>query len=225
MTRIRTLTILCLAAAAVLVPGAAHSSPASTNLVAVVGTNNSFTIDLTDESGTPVRHLDPGTYTILVHDQSQQHNFHLLGTDVNQATTVPFVGDVTWTVTFTNGTYTYQCDVHRYDMSGDFTVGTPSTTPAPSALTGTVGPRRTIALRDGNGARVKSLAAGRFVVTIRDRTKTDNFRLRGPGVNRATGVRFRGTVRWAVDLVGGSYTYRSDRHKTLHGSFTVSPSP
>jgi plastocyanin len=223
MTRIRTLTILCLAAAAVLVPGAAHSAPASTTLVAVVGTNDSFTIDLTDESGTPVRHLDPGTYTILVHDKSQRHNFHLLGTDVNQATTVPFVGDVTWTVTFTNGTYTYQCDVHRYDMSSDFTVGTPPAAAKP--LTGTVGPRRTISLRDATGARVTSLTAGRYVITVRDRTKTDNFRLRGPGVNKATGVGFRGTVRWTVNLAGGSYTYRSDRHKTLRGAFTVSPSP
>jgi plastocyanin len=224
MTRFRTLTILGLAAAAVVVPGAAQSTPAATTLVAVVGTNDSFTIDLTDESGTPVRHLDPGTYTIVVHDKSQRHNFHLLGTDVNQATTVPFVGDVTWTVTFTNGTYTFQCDVHRYDMTGDFTVGTPPTTPSPTRLTGTVGPRRSIALRDATGARVTSLSSGRYAITVRDRTKTDNFRLRGPGVNRSTGVGFVGRARWTVTLKTGTYTYRSDRNRRLRGAFTVTAS-
>jgi hypothetical protein len=45
--------------------------------------------------------------------------------------------------------------------------------------------------------------------------------LTGPGVNRKTGVAFRGRVSWNVTLQLGSYSYRSDKHKSLRGSFVV----
>jgi hypothetical protein len=60
------------------------------------------------------------------------------------------------------------------------------------------------------------------VVTVKDASKTDNFRLVGPGVNRATGVAFRGTVSWSVVLKAGTYRYHSDRHPKLRGAFAVS---
>jgi hypothetical protein len=46
----------------------------------------------------------------------------------------------------------------------------------------------------------------------------------GPGVNRKTGVTFRGRVTWRLTLAAGRYTYRSDKHKSLRGSFTATPS-
>ena len=223
MTRIPTLLVL-LAAAAVFLPGSARPAATATALTGTVGVNDAYAIHLTDASGNPVTHLDPGAYTITVHDESALHNFHLSGPGVDQATTEDFIGTVTWNVTFVDGKYHFQCDPHAARMRGDFTVGVVQTPPAPVNLAGVVGPRRTIALRDASGSRVSTLTGGRYRITVRDRTTTDNFHLRGPGVNKATGVRFRGTVRWTVALREGAYSYRSDRHKSLRGGFRVSAS-
>jgi hypothetical protein len=224
MNPLRITTTLILLAAAVLVPGAARSAPASTTLIGTVGVGDAFIIRLTDESGNAVTHLDPGAYTIRVHDASTLHNFHLTGPGVDQSTTEDFVGDVTWNVTFVDGTYEFHCDPHATRMHGSFTVGTVQTPPPPTALSGVVGPKRTIALRGADGTRVSSLVTGRYRITVRDRTKADNFRLRGPGVNKATGIGFRGTARWTLTLAPGSYTYRSDKHKSLRRSFRVTAS-
>jgi hypothetical protein len=43
-------------------------------------------------------------------------------------------------------------------------------------------------------------------------------------VNRKTGVAFRGRVTWNVALQVGRYTYRSDKHRRLRGSLTVTSS-
>ena len=102
-------------------------------LVGTVGPG--FTIALTRD-GQPA-HLDPGTYTITVNDLSIEHNFHLTGPGVNQATTVETSSTVTWTVTFTDGTYRYVCDPHANIMRGSFTVGNRAATA--SAAAGTAG--------------------------------------------------------------------------------------
>jgi plastocyanin len=224
MTIRRALALAAAVAAAALVPAAAHSE--NPVLVGTVGTDDAFEIDLADSSGNAVKHLDPGTYTIVIHDRSTIHNFHLTGPGVSQTTEVSFVGDVTWTVTFADGVYDFQCDPHAASMHGSFTVGTPPPPApppaAPTPLSASVGPGAKIALRDTGGARVAQLAAGRYVVAVSDRTKRDNFHLRGPGVNRTTGVGFVGRARWALTLKGGRYTFRSDRHRKLGGAFTVS---
>jgi hypothetical protein len=190
--------------------------------VGTVGTNDAFVITLRDAGGNPVTHLDPGTYDIAVRDVSDLHNFHLRGPGVDQATIAEETETVTWTVTFSDGTYTYQCDPHSSLMHGSFTVGNVPPPPAPAALTGTVGPRRTIALRDDSG-KLKTIAAGAVVLTVNDRSRLDNFHLTGAGVNRKTGVAFRGRVTWKLTLRAGRYTYRSDKHKSLRGTFTVTP--
>ena len=59
-------------------------------------------------------------------------------------------------------------------------------------------------------------------MTVNDRSKTDNFHLTGPGVNRKTGLKTRGKATWTVTLVPGVYSYRSDKTKKLRGSFVVS---
>jgi hypothetical protein len=51
------------------------------------------------------------------------------------------------------------------------------------------------------GGRATTLVAGTYVVTVRDRSRTAGFRLRG----HATGVRFVGTVHWKVTLPAGTY--------------------
>jgi len=94
---------------------------------------------------------------------------------------------------------------------------------APLKLFGAVGPGLKISLRDESGAKVGAIDAGAVTLQVTDRSRTDNFHLAGVGVNKATGLRFRGTVTWKLTLQAGRYMYWSDRHKRLHGSFTVQP--
>lgn len=93
--------------------------------------------------------------------------------------------------------------------------------PAPEAarvgsLTGTVGPSFTISMSRGR------VTAGRYRITVRDRSTQHNFHLVGPGVNRSTRVGTTGTVAWTVRLQAGSYRYRCDPHAAqLHGRLKV----
>lgn len=190
-----------------------------------------MTISLTTQAGAPVTHLDPGTYDIQISDQSAEHNFHLFGTgNVNVGTDVEFVGVKTVTVTLGDGAYTFVCDVHPYDMVGQFTVGSVTTPPPPppppgggsgggtGKLVGTVASG--ISLTKG-GAKVKTLKAGKYAITVRDRSTHQNFHLKGPGLNKKTGVGYSGTQTWTVTLKSGAYSFWSDANKKLHGSFSV----
>ena len=224
MSRRLTLTLLAAAAAlAFALPGGARTT--QTTLTAIVGPG--FNITLNDESGSRVSHLDVGTYTINVKDQSDLHSFDLRGPGVSQQTDIEFVGSVTWTVTFTDGIYTYRCDAHPTTMKGSFAVGTaklpPPPKPKPKAkkLTASVGPGSSIAVRTASGAKATKLKAGVYVLSVRDRSKSDNFHLRGKGVNVATGVSFTGTKTSKIRLAKGTYRYSSDRHPSLKGSFKV----
>ena len=200
-------------------------------LIASVGPG--MTISLTTQAGAPVTHLDPGTYDIQISDQSAEHNWHLFGPGgVNAGTDVEFVGSRAITVTLGDGAFTYLCDVHPYDMVGQFTVGSVTTPPPPppgggsgggasGKLVGTVGPGMTISLTKG-GAKVKSLKAGKYTVTVRDRSVSQDFHLKGPGVNKKTGVGAKGTQTWTVTLKSGAYGFFSDpAQRKLHGSFRV----
>jgi plastocyanin len=221
----RRLSLALLAAAAALVfalPGGAR--PAQNALTGTVGPG--FSISLVDESGNLVTHLDPGTYTITVKDLSVEHNFDLTGPGVAQHTDVETTGTVTWTVTFTDAVFTYVCDAHPTQMKGQFAVGTatlPTPKPKPTAkkLAGSVGPGARIALRAASGARATSLKAGAYVLTVRDRSKTDNFHFRGKGVNASTGVAFTGSKTWKVRLAKGVYKYFSNAHPALKGAVKV----
>jgi plastocyanin len=223
----RRLSLALLVAAAALVfalPGGAR--PAQNALTGTVGPG--YTISLVDESGNLVTHLDPGTYTITVKDQASIHNFDLTGPGVAQNTDIEFVGTATWTVTFTDGIYTYVCDAHPTQMKGQFAVGTatlptpkPKPKPAAKKLAGSVGPGARIALRTASGARAAKLKAGAYALTVRDRSKADNFHLRGKGVNVSTGVAFTGSKTWKIRLAKGTYRYSSDRHPALKGTVRV----
>lgn len=221
----RRLSLALLVAAAALVfalPGGAR--PAQNALTGTVGPG--FSISLVDESGNLVTHLDPGTYTITVKDLSAEHNFDLTGPGVAQHTEVETVTTATWTVTFTDGIYTYLCDAHPTQLKGQFAVGTatlptPKPKPAAKKLAGSVGPGARIALRTASGARATSLKAGAYVLTVRDRSKADNFHLRGKGVNVSTAVAFTGSKTWRIRLAKGVYKYFSNAHPALKGSVRV----
>ncbi len=84
-------------------------------------------------------------------------------------------------------------------------------TTAPVKLTAEVGPGFTITLKKGK-TLVKILKMGSYVITVNDRAKSHNFRLVGPGVNRATRVAKIETATWTVTLKPGTYTYQCDPH-------------
>lgn len=217
---LRTLLALTLSLAAISIPAAATGAP-NVTLTGVVGPG--FNISLKNADGTSVSHLDPGTYDIAVTDNEVTHNFHLRGPGVDMSTDVEGISTVTWTVTITDGTYTYLCDAHPVQMKKTFTAGTvqppPPPTP-PTKLSGKV-TTKAISLKTSSGSRVKSVPQGKFKVTVSDTSKTQNFHLRGPGVNKLTGVKGRSKVTWTLRLKQGKYTYRSDKSRKLRGSFSV----
>jgi hypothetical protein len=214
----RLVTILVCAFAALSSPAAAQA----TDLFGVVGP--AFNISLRDDQGRIVTQLDPGEYRIIVEDRSDFHNFHLSGPGVNVATAVGDIGSVTWTVTLVEGRYSYVCDPHASEMTGGFVVGNPPPLPTPpqrQRLVATVGPGNTISLTQ-NGRRVTTLTAGPYSIVVRDRSRTRNFHLIGPGVNRKTGVARRGTFTWNLTLRVGAHRFVSDpQARRLRGTFHV----
>jgi plastocyanin len=219
----RPLLLLPLVLAAVLLPGAAHSAAKGTALNVTVGPG--FSIKVADANGQTVSHLDPGDYSITIKNlsPSSEHNFHLTGPGVDKASAFDNT-TVTWDVTLVDGLYKYKCDAHPTLMKGSFGVGAvpppPPPPPAATKLTGKVGPKKAISLKKGSST-VKSLAAGKYKVVVSDLTKTDNFHLSGPGVNKKTGVKSKGTASWTLSLKRGKYTFRSDATKTLKRTFSV----
>lgn len=198
--------------------GVAGGSHAATGqLVGDVGLGDSFQISLKDSTGAVVKHLDPGTYTLVIHDHSAIHNFDLSGPGVSVITDIPGTGDSTYTITLTDGLYFYVCDAHAGQMRGEFAVGTatlttttttsPPPVPVPTALAGAISASGKVSLRPTAG-----LSAGRFKLTIADRSRTDGFRLSGPGFSKSTGAAFTGKVTWTLALAAGTYTFSSVRH-------------
>jgi plastocyanin len=207
-----TLAVLVVAAV-----GAAGSARADNpTLTGVVGTNDDFQISLSDANGA-VKHVAAGTYTLLVHDKSSFHNFHLFGPGVDVATEIDPVGDQTFTITLQDGTYTFQCDAHVGNMKGTFTVGAVTTPPPPTPkLSGSI---------VGSTATLSGIAGrspGKATVVVSDKSKTDGFVLKGPGVSKSTGAGFTGKVTWTVTLQPGKYVYGSLRHAAKRHSFLVS---
>lgn len=220
--------LIVLAAFATL---AALASPtvalAQTKLIGAVA--DPAEISLRHENGTAVTDIPAGTYTIEVRDESIMHNFHLSGPGgVDQRTDVETTGTVTWTVTLQDkARYTFVCDPHNTTLRGSFTTGggppvqPPPPPPRIQTLTATVGPGATISLRTSRGARVARLKAGRYRIVVRDRSRLHNFHLLGPGVNKRTGVTFRGMVTWTVSFrKARTYRFRCDPHAArMRGSF------
>ena len=229
MPFLKPLLIVVGAAVAAFVLSGSRAHAQGTTLHGTVGP--AFNISLVDASGDPVSHLDPGTYTIVVDDKSEEHNFHLTGTGVDQVTPIELLGTFTWTVTFTDANYTFRCDAHPTLMTRTFGVGNappPTTTttttpkPPPVKLLGTVGPGSSISLKKSSGAAAKTLPAKKYTVSVRDLSKVQNFHLIGPGVNRSTGVGFTGRASWTITLKKGTYRFQSDPNRArLHGSIRV----
>ena len=97
----------------------------------------------------------------------------------------------------------------------------PATAATPTKLVGTVGPSFTITLKKG-GKKVTTLKAGRYTISVQDKSDFHNFHLTGPGVNKKTTVSEVKTKTWTVTLKKGTYRYVCDPHSSqMKGSFRV----
>ena len=119
-TRMRSLLLGALAAAAVAAPAASLAAPAKT----VNGTvGPGFTIGLTIR-GKKVTQLKAGAaYRFVISDRSSIHDFHLSGPGLNRVLTgVAFTGTRSFVFTLRKGNYRFVCDPHSDFMHGRFTV-------------------------------------------------------------------------------------------------------
>ena len=101
---------LAAVAAATVLAGVAPAATRDNSLTATDGPG--FTITMSKKT------VKAGTYTIVVHDKSNIHNFRLIGPGVNKLTSVVFVGTKKWTVKLKKGTYKFVCDPHATTMKG-----------------------------------------------------------------------------------------------------------
>jgi len=123
MIRLSAIAACTAAAIAVFVlagPAGAASHP---KLIGIVGKNDAYKITLSS-NGKTVKTLKAGTYTVVIHDDSQIHNYELDGPHGKSwsFTKVPFVGTKTFTLKLVAGKYKAYCEAHESVMFQHFTV-------------------------------------------------------------------------------------------------------
>lgn len=96
-------------------PAAPPVAPAPPRLVLTVTPK---AITLVTAAGRAVRALAPGPYVIVVRDRARTQGARLAGAGVNRSTGIPFVGTVTWKVTFAAGSFVYRSDTGKPKLRG-----------------------------------------------------------------------------------------------------------
>jgi plastocyanin len=192
------------------------------------GTVNDTTIAFTDLGGSPVTHLDPGTYSIAVKDTSSRNSFRLVGPGVEEHTQNFPLADYTWTVTVADGTYSFYSE-RDPRLHGTFTVGTPAAAKQ-KFLHAIVGPDFAIGLVDDNWQPLNAeLDRGAYTIDVVDEGVDHDFHLTGPGsVNKSSGpdLAFTGAQTWDVTFgTGGLYHFYCDPHDIMVGTFLVKAAP
>jgi plastocyanin len=88
-------------------------------------------------------------------------------------------------------------------------VASATATSAANTLTATDGPGFTITMSK------KSVKAGKYTITVKDKSSIHNFHLTGPGLNKLTSVSAVKTYTWKVTLKKGTYKFVCDPHRTI----------
>ena len=93
-------------------------------LYGTVGKNGAYKIKLLTSTGKLVKTLKPGTYTLVIHDDSGIHNYELDGPHGKSwtFTSIGFVGTKTFTLKLVAGKYKAYCAPHESQMFQRFTV-------------------------------------------------------------------------------------------------------
>jgi plastocyanin len=91
-----------------------------------------------------------------------------------------------------------------------------------TGFVGEVGPGYTIEVKKA-GKDLKTIKAGTYRIRIEDKASIHNFHLIGPGLNKKTGIGYKGETTWTIRLKPGRYTYQCDPHAAMgmKGSFRV----
>jgi NitT/TauT family transport system substrate-binding protein len=95
----------------------------------------------------------------------------------------------------------------------------PRTVTGGKTLQGTVRSASISLLVDGRA--VRTLPEGEYTFVVQDRSRTQGFRLRGPGVRRQTTAPFVGRATWTLALAPGRYTFSSIGASPLVRTFRV----
>jgi plastocyanin len=127
MRRIGAMTVLgftLAAATAALAFGAGSHTTQHPKLVGTVGKNNAYKISLNTSNDKVAKTLKPGTYTVVIHDDSNLHNYELDGPHGKSwtFTSVPFKGTKTMTLKLVAGAYKAYCAAHESQMFQHLTV-------------------------------------------------------------------------------------------------------
>ena len=72
-----------------------------------------------------------------------------------------------------------------------------------------------------DGKPVTTLKPGKYTFVVADTSKTRNFRLVGPGVNKSTSVKGTGRSLWTIVLKKGRYTFSSSGRPALKRTLRV----
>jgi len=208
-------------ACAVVVGGSLIVASARSQVAALEATVEPGAIRLTDASGAAVSRLAPGTYTIAVTDRSPIHNVHLEGPGVSRHTGLAFEGSTTWSVELRDGVYTVVSDPQADSLALSVVVGSP---PEPRLVARVTDSE--IALELADGTDVQQLEPGTYAIRVDDRSRSESFRLLGPGVEQHTQRHIPVSTTWLVTLSDGVYHFFSDRRPAaLRGSFRVGSPP
>jgi plastocyanin len=91
-----------------------------------------------------------------------------------------------------------------------------------AGLVGEVGPGYSIEVQKA-GKDLKTIKAGTYRIKVEDKAAIHNFHLVGPGLNKKTGISFKGETTWTIKLKAGRYTYQCDPHAAsgMKGTFRV----
>ena len=91
-----------------------------------------------------------------------------------------------------------------------------------TGLVGEAGPGFTIEVKN-NGKDLKTIKHGTYKIKVEDKSAIHNFHLFGPGLNKKTGISFKGETTWKIKLKPGRYTYQCDPHAAsgMKGHFRV----
>jgi plastocyanin len=91
-----------------------------------------------------------------------------------------------------------------------------------TGFVGEVGPGYSIEVKKG-GKDLKTIKAGTYRIRIEDKATSHNFHLTGPGLNKKTGIGYKGETTWTIKLKPGRYTYKCDPHAAsgMKGTFRV----
>jgi hypothetical protein len=219
--------VLCGATIALRLGVTGSQAAVSPTMHAVVHEDN--TIMLTFDDGTQVGSqartppvIPPGTYTIRVVDDTDEHNFHLSGPGVDQSTSVGGMSSPTWTVTFQSGAdYRFQCDTHFDFMYGMFSTSGSAGSTGSTGSAGSTGGSSTSggsASSSGSTGSGTSALRGTLTGTVSASGKL-TFAIAGKPVKRLSAGRYRITV---VDKAATrSFVVREDGHTAI----TVSSVP